>query len=448
MSSWLVALIFFLVLAVSFGVLAWLIESWLKDRSRLREFRRWNDGVLNLLAAPGSSESRLEDLRQLQAIVDARLRRLGRCAPTLRTSLEEALYLRITQPETLRRRIKGSDLPSTESIKALLDRDDLDDGAAVAPAGAGEGAKVDAAPAVASDPSAAESSAGEQGGREDSLLRKGPKLVSENPLVVTVVGGLLVIWIAAWIGLGESGGSSSKEGSEGGAGSQIVDQLTLQKDLTNVDLAEADVRGKYLRGKIMREANLFEAKLQETDLTKAILIEANLRGARLTETVFVEARLRGARFEGAEGTDAYFERAKAAGVKLEDVELPRANFVGARLPHAVIVEAELPNAFFQEADLRWVEASKVELPEARLEGARLYEADLFDANLRGAQLYEADLRSADLSSADLREANLCRTDLRGATLREAQLQGAVFDRRTRWPTGFEFEASGATMGRC
>jgi uncharacterized protein YjbI with pentapeptide repeats len=449
MPSWLIALAVLLVLAVSLGLLAWLIESWLKERSRLRDFRRWNDGVLNLLAAPGSSESRLGDMRRLQAIVDARLRRLGRRAPSLRSSLEQVLYLRITQPEALRRRIKGGCLPSTESIKALLERDDLDDGEAAAPADRGnEGEASAAAPTVAFDPSTADGSGVKQEDEERSLLRKGLKLGTENSLVVTVVGGLLVIWIAAWIGIGESGGSPSEEGGEGAASSQVVDQLTLQKNLTHVDLEEADVRGKYLRGKIMREANLFEAKLQETDLTKAVLTEANLRGARLTETVFVEARLQGARFEGAVGTDAYFDRATAAGVKLGEVNLPRANFVSARLPHASMVEAEMPNSFFQEADLRWVEASKVELPNARLEDARLYEADLFDANLRGAQLYEADLRSADLSSADLREANLCRADLRGATLREAQLQGAVFDGRTHWPTGFDFEANGATTGRC
>ncbi len=69
-------------------------------------------------------------------------------------------------------------------------------------------------------------------------------------------------------------------------------------------------------------------------------------------------------------------------------------------------------------------------------------ADLREANLRGADLTDADLRGADLRGANLCRANLACADLRGADLRHAhlrdlQLDGAVYDRRTRWPEGFD-----------
>ena len=93
---------------------------------RRRELRRWDAGILERVAASGTDETRLDDLRRLRDIVDSRLRRLGSRAPSLRSSLDEALYLRTTQPQAVRERVGRPKLPSVASITRLIDRLDLE----------------------------------------------------------------------------------------------------------------------------------------------------------------------------------------------------------------------------------------------------------------------------------------------------------------------------------
>ena len=69
-----------------------------------------------------------------------------------------------------------------------------------------------------------------------------------------------------------------------------------------------------------------------------------------------------------------------------------------------------------------------------------YSRDLSGANLRGA-----DLRGADLDGADLSAADLSRADLDKANLDEANLRGAIADRRTIFPKGFDARGAGVTF---
>lgn len=106
------------------------------------------------------------------------------------------------------------------------------------------------------------------------------------------------------------------------------------------------------------------------------------------------------------------------------------------------------------ADLSCVRLESCDLSGANLRAANLFGADLDDADLQGA-----DLRGADLRGAKLRGANLHGANLRGARLYAivdsrpwwdvwsrrsptwsagyfADLDGAVYDDRTRWPLFF------------
>jgi hypothetical protein len=92
---------------------------------------------------------------------------------------------------------------------------------------------------------------------------------------------------------------------------------------------------------------------------------------------------------------------------------------------------------------------------ADLHGAVLFNAPLAHGDLTFANLRGADLRSADLQDADLGGATLAGADLRGANLQGAawyaygsidgvlipntwtDFRGARYDRRTRWPDGFD-----------
>ncbi|MFN9709717.1 MAG: pentapeptide repeat-containing protein, partial [Burkholderiales bacterium] len=77
-------------------------------------------------------------------------------------------------------------------------------------------------------------------------------------------------------------------------------------------------------------------------------------------------------------------------------------------------------------------------PGANLRGVDLRQVDLTDANLAGA-----DLTGVDLWRADLTRANLTGANLTGANLTGANLNSALYDDKTRWPSGFSPEKQGA-----
>ncbi len=72
-------------------------------------------------------------------------------------------------------------------------------------------------------------------------------------------------------------------------------------------------------------------------------------------------------------------------------------------------------------------------------------ADLFGAGLEGADLSGADLNEANLKRAGLEGANLSGADLVGAKLRWTNLTGAICDRNTVWPPGFDPTAAGVII---
>jgi uncharacterized protein YjbI with pentapeptide repeats len=93
-------------------------------------------------------------------------------------------------------------------------------------------------------------------------------------------------------------------------------------------------------------------------------------------------------------------------------DLAGANFSGSSLAGAQLWGAKLHNANFTGADLK-----KVEMARAQLQGANLAQADL-----TGAQLASAKLQGANFT---------------GATLKGAALDGAQFDHKTVFPSGFK-----------
>lgn len=101
-------------------------------------------------------------------------------------------------------------------------------------------------------------------------------------------------------------------------------------------------------------------------------------------------------------------------VKLDYVNLWRADFSG----------ADLAGSSFKNAELTAVDFSYANLSDANLSHASGHLADFRSANLRGANLFSAKFEAADFSSADFNLANLKNTNLRSAVLRGANLCGA------------------------
>ena len=160
-----------------------------------------------------------------------------------------------------------------------------------------------------------------------------------------------------------------------------LSRLDPQLDFTDVDLHGADLEA----------VDLSFADLKRSDLTGANLALADLRHAFLEDAALANAALRGADIRAA---------------AMDDTNL-------------------------RGADLRDANAALLRIAEGQYASALFFGADLRDADLRGA-----DLRGALLPNADLRGA-----DLRGIDLRATALRGAMYDHRTRFPSGFDPSAS-------
>lgn len=95
------------------------------------------------------------------------------------------------------------------------------------------------------------------------------------------------------------------------------------------------------------------------------------------------------------------------------------------------------------------------LQGANLSGANLSTNTLIHSDLNGANLRDADLRmtdmrwgnftSADFKGADLRLAILSAANLTDAKLGGTNLEGAMYDKHTTWPAGFDASAAGAIL---
>jgi hypothetical protein len=156
--------------------------------------------------------------------------------------------------------------------------------------------------------------------------------------------------------------------------------------------------------------------------------EASGQGENLRQADLSAGNLARARLSGADLTGAQLERSS-----LWAANLVEANLEGARLSRADLCAAGLSGARLRGASLQ----------SANLFQADLTGADLRRANLRRAVLAGANLKGARLAGASLRNANLRGADLSGAKLFGTDLHGALFNRATRWPSGFNPVARGA-----
>lgn len=159
-----------------------------------------------------------------------------------------------------------------------------------------------------------------------------------------------------------------------------------------------------------------------------------------------------------------------SGKDLQNRDLRQEDLDGANLAGANLTAADLTDAILKKADLREANLSRARMGGADLTGADLRLANLDSAGLQGANLSQANLEALDLKRVSLqnsilRGANLknvkglgdiTKADFRDADLRGAYLlgtvdyagnsavfRGAKYDKRTRWPKGFDVEASGA-----
>jgi hypothetical protein len=131
------------------------------------------------------------------------------------------------------------------------------------------------------------------------------------------------------------------------------------------------------------------------------------------------------------------------GDSFESADLARANLRVADLLEKNLARANLAGADLTVALLMRANLQGVNLEGATLSGANLGHARLVDASLTRANLYHAHLASADLGGASLVDANLLFANLDGARLEGTDLHGAIYNRGTQWPGGFDPDGAGA-----
>lgn len=168
---------------------------------------------------------------------------------------------------------------------------------------------------------------------------------------------------------------------------------------------------------IDRRAN---ARLRESDRTR----ERSAQRQTLQLTVGLQQNLHGIDLSRRDLSGFYLEEKNFSGANFTQANLRGADFVGANLSSSYLDGAQLDGADISEADIRFSKVRK--------------------ASLHGTDMSESDFRRADLSGADLGEASLLDADFREANLRGADLRDATFNDGTKWPSGFDPEAAGAT----
>ena len=161
-------------------------------------------------------------------------------------------------------------------------------------------------------------------------------------------------------------------------------QHYLNEDIDGWESMRADLSYKNLSGLDLRNANLYRVNLSNANLYSADLRKANLRKA----------------------------------------DLRKANLINADLINADLRKADLRKADFRNANLINADLAYADLREADLRNANLYRAFCCYANMYGAFCCYANLNGVDLRNADLREANLFRANLKDANLFGVNLKNA------------------------
>jgi uncharacterized protein YjbI with pentapeptide repeats len=143
--------------------------------------------------------------------------------------------------------------------------------------------------------------------------------------------------------------------------------------------------------------------------------------------------------------NANFEDAVCKQTNFDGGKLVGTNFQGANLTEASFANSDASNADFRGATL-----TRTAFFKATLDGANLENQDLSTNSLTMTRFHKANLRNlngiggvidVDFSEADLRGANLTNMKVYGKT----QFREAKYDKKTRWPQGFDVKASGAIL---
>jgi hypothetical protein len=131
------------------------------------------------------------------------------------------------------------------------------------------------------------------------------------------------------------------------------------------------------------------------------------------------------------------EYGKELRLNLTSLDLRGANLVGAHLERCVLTGTHLERAALGACHLEYALCEKVAFDDVWMARASLLGATLQGASLRGASLGKTIFSGANLQDVRLEGVDL--SDTRG--LIPAQVARAHADKKTKWPTSFDTEAT-------
>jgi uncharacterized protein YjbI with pentapeptide repeats len=182
---------------------------------------------------------------------------------------------------------------------------------------------------------------------------------------------------------------------------QDLNRQNPQVDLTNINLAKANLSKIDLPNAMLDGVNFSQATLYNANLQGAILINANLYQANL-----IKAKLQNSRLYGANLRGTNFAEATLTNVTLnEAIYDSNTRFPQGFNPsnyNAILLKpgANLQAQYFSRQDLTGVDLSQANLTKTIFRDSNLTDANLRGANLEGADLEAANLRGANLEGAD------------------------------------------------
>lgn len=208
---------------------------------------------------------------------------------------------------------------------------------------------------------------------------------------------------------------------------QQRDVVTTSESTPQADLPKDQ---KVAVNRLRKAGYVIRIQTDLDDKTITVFVSGSVVGAHLAEI-----NLDGFNF----GNDVSLSGADLTATSLESTDLSFANLKEARLAKANMYRTDLSLANMRGANLK----------EAKFYHPNLTLSDLRQADLRGAVLDGASLPSTDLREADLRSTDLSRCELETIGINnkiyKTDLEGARYDRATRWPDGFDPKAAGAIL---
>jgi uncharacterized protein YjbI with pentapeptide repeats len=202
----------------------------------------------------------------------------------------------------------------------------------------------------------------------------------------------------------------------------LLVQLTIDQRLQE----NQDQQERFAQENAKRERQASErANLRLTLSLQEDLTDLDLRGADLQGVSLSNKRVLRADFSGANLSGAY----------LSGADLRNANFEGAKLPRAYLGDADL-----RGANLRSANFFQADLSDVRLQANADFPNIINYANFAGACFIGANLAFVVFADVDVRGADFRFTNLTGGYFADVK-----YDDKTRWPKGYDVQSHAAAQ---